>query len=120
MLTSQTETQRLMSEQLKVMQEQLDVLWMQGQGRAKADRGPLKLKMFDGTGDPNVHIRHYEAVGKTERWSDEELKTGFHRTLKDMALQWYEKRVESIHTETWMILKDAFLLYCRSPTYKQD
>ena len=96
-LTSQAESQRLMSEQLRVMQEQLDALRTQGQGRAKADRGPLKLKMFDGMGDPDAHIHHYEAVGKTEKWSDEDMKTGFHRTLKDMALQWYERRVESIH-----------------------
>ena len=43
-LTSQAETQRLMSEQLRVMQEQLDALRTQGQGRTKTDRGPLKLK----------------------------------------------------------------------------
>ena len=106
-----------MSEQLRVIKEQLDA--MQTQGRGRKDRGPLKLKMFDGTDDPDDHIRHYEAVGLTEGWT-EDLKTGFHRTLKDMALQWYEQRVGTIHTDTWDVVKEAYLLYFRSPTYKQD
>ena len=66
--------------------------------------------MFDGIGDPDAHIRHYEAVGMTKKWSDEEMKMGFHRTLKDMALQWYEMG-ESIHTDTWTILKDTSVIF---------
>ena len=68
------------------MREQLGAL--STQGCVKTDRGPLKLKMFDGTGDQDEHIWHYESVGKTEKWSADDLKMGFHRTLKDMALQW--------------------------------
>ena len=49
--------------------------------------GPLKLKIFDGTCNPDDHICHYEAVRLTEGWTEEDLKKGFHRTLKDMALQ---------------------------------
>ena len=75
--------------------------------------------MFDGTGDPDDHICHYEAVGLTEGWTEEDLKTGFHRTLKHMALQWYERRVGTIHTDTWDMVK-AFLQYFQSPTYKSD
>ena len=67
-LTSQTETQRLMNEQLRVMKEQLNAI--QTPGRGRKDRGPLKLKIFDGTGDPDNHIHHYEAVGLTEGWTE--------------------------------------------------
>ena len=55
LLTSQAETQCLMGEQLQVIRE----LGAVGtHGRVKTDRGPLKQKMFDGTGNPDEHIRH--------------------------------------------------------------
>ena len=37
-----------------------------------------------------------------------------------MALLWYERRVSTIHDDTWDILKEAFLQYFRSPTYESD
>ena len=61
---------------------------MKTQGHGKKERAPLKVKMFDGTTDPDEHIRHYESIGLTEKWSDEDKKTGFHRTLTGMAKAW--------------------------------
>ena len=83
-------------------------------------RGVLTLKIYDGTTDADAHIRHYEAVGLTEGWTDEDLKLGFHRTLTGIAQSWYERRVSTFHDDAWEILREAFLRYFRSPTYKSD
>ena len=118
LLAGQAHTQRQTEEQLRLLKEQMDTL--RTTGRGKKERGPLNLKIYDGTGDADAHIVHYEAVGITEGWTEDDLKLGFHRTLSGMALQWFERRVSTIQTDTWTILKEAFLGYFRSPTWETD
>ena len=87
-----------------------------GQPGVDVKREECSLKIFDGATDMDAHIRHYEAVGLTERWTDEDFKLGFHTTLTGIALSWYERRVGTINDDTWEILKEAFLRYFQSPT----
>ena len=117
-LTGQEENQRLLTEQVRLLGEQMDSIRTSGDRRK--ERGTLTLKIYDGTTDADAHIVHYQSVGLTEKWSDNDKKTGFHRTLTGMALLWYERRVSTIHDDTWDILKEAFLQYFWSPTYESN
>ena len=70
------------------MGEQLNA--MRTTGGKRKERGTLTLKIYNGTTDVDARIIHNESVGLMEGWSDDDLKTGFHRTLSGMALSWYE------------------------------
>ena len=54
--TVQRQSQWLLEEQLVLIQEQIELLQTQGSDLGLKDRGPLMLKMFDGTTDLDYHI----------------------------------------------------------------
>ena len=84
-VAGQVQSQHLLEQQLRLIRDQLEQLQTQGPGRGLNERAPLMLPSYEGTMDAGDHIGHYEAIGLTESWSDEENKTGFHRTLVDIA-----------------------------------
>ncbi|GKA70615.1 reverse transcriptase domain-containing protein [Tanacetum coccineum] len=70
-------------------------------------RMPSHVKTYDGSGDPNDHIKLFQAAAKTERWAMPTWCHMFNSTLTGNARVWFDKLPrESI--DSYEDLKTAF------------
>nr|GEW61291.1 reverse transcriptase domain-containing protein [Tanacetum cinerariifolium] len=68
------------------------------------------VKTYDGTGDPEDHVKNFQAVAQVERWATPTWCHMFNSTLIGVARVWFtELPPESI--DSYKKLKTAFLAY---------
>nr|GEU94384.1 reverse transcriptase domain-containing protein [Tanacetum cinerariifolium] len=74
---------------------------------SRKTRMPNNVKTYDGTGDPNDHIKIFQAAAQVERWAMPHM---FNFTLIGTARVWFDKLpLESI--DGYKDLKASFLAY---------
>nr|GEW71801.1 reverse transcriptase domain-containing protein [Tanacetum cinerariifolium] len=74
-------------------------------------RMPSHIKTYDGSGDPEDHLKIFQAAAKTERWAMPTWCHMFNSTLTRNAIVWFDDLPpESI--DSYDDLKKAFLKTC--------
>ncbi|GKB62967.1 reverse transcriptase domain-containing protein [Tanacetum coccineum] len=72
---------------------------------------PNNVKTYDGTGDPEDHVKNFQAAAQVERWAMPTWCHMFNSTLIGTARVWFDELPpESI--DGYKDLKAAFLAYC--------
>ncbi|GKE38049.1 reverse transcriptase domain-containing protein [Tanacetum coccineum] len=72
---------------------------------------PNNVKTYDGTGDPEDHVKKFQAAAQVERWAMPTWCHMFNSTLIGTARVWFDELPpESI--DGYKDLKAAFLAYC--------
>ncbi|GJZ75119.1 reverse transcriptase domain-containing protein [Tanacetum coccineum] len=81
---------------------------------------PANVKMYDGTGDPDDHLKIFQAAAKIERWAMPTWCHMFNSTLIGSARVWFDKLPpESI--DNYEMLRKAFLgNYLQQKKYIKD
>ncbi|GKC42281.1 reverse transcriptase domain-containing protein [Tanacetum coccineum] len=73
-------------------------------------RMPNNVKTYDGTGDPEDHVKNFQAAAQVERWAMPTWCHMFNSTLIGAARVWFDELPpESI--DGYKDLKEAFLAY---------
>ncbi|GKC84132.1 hypothetical protein Tco_1139849, partial [Tanacetum coccineum] len=71
---------------------------------------PNSVKTYDGTGDPEDHVKNFQAAAQVERWAMPTWCHMFNSTLIEAARVWFnELPLDSI--DGYKDLKAAFLAY---------
>ncbi|GJV03361.1 reverse transcriptase domain-containing protein [Tanacetum coccineum] len=71
---------------------------------------PNNVKTYDGIGDPEDHIKNFQAAAQVERWAMPTWCHMFNSTLIGVARVWFDELPpESI--DGYNDLKEAFLAY---------
>ncbi|GJV19086.1 hypothetical protein Tco_1368106 [Tanacetum coccineum] len=74
----------------------------------KRTRMPTNVKTYDGTGDPEDHLKIFQTAAKVERWAIPTWCHMFNSTLIGSARVWFDKLPpESI--DSYEVLRKAFL-----------
>ncbi|GJX50267.1 reverse transcriptase domain-containing protein [Tanacetum coccineum] len=82
-------------------------------------RMPANVKTYDGTGDPEDHLKKFQADAKIERWAIPTWCHMFNSTLIDSARVWFDKLPpESI--DNYEILRKAFGNLSQQKKYIKD
>ncbi|GJZ23612.1 reverse transcriptase domain-containing protein [Tanacetum coccineum] len=77
---------------------------------SRKTRMPNNVKTYDGTGDPEDHLKIFQAAAKVERWAMPTWCHMFKSTLIGAARVWFDELPpESI--DGYKVLKAAFLAY---------
>nr|GEV99438.1 reverse transcriptase domain-containing protein [Tanacetum cinerariifolium] len=77
---------------------------------SRRTRMPKNVKTYDGTGDPEDHVKVFQAAAQVERWAMPTWCHMFNSTLIGAAMVWFDKlSLESI--DGYKDLKAAFLAY---------
>nr|GEX45588.1 reverse transcriptase domain-containing protein [Tanacetum cinerariifolium] len=77
---------------------------------SRKTRMPNNVKIYDGTGDPEDHVRNFQAAAQVERWVMPTWCHMFNSTLIGTAMVWFDELpLESI--DGYKDLKVAFLAY---------
>ncbi|GJZ69515.1 reverse transcriptase domain-containing protein [Tanacetum coccineum] len=81
---------------------------------------PVNVKTYDGTGDPDDHLKIFQAAAKIERWAMPTWCHMFNSTLIGSARVWFDKLPpESI--DDYEMLRKAFLgNYSQQKKYIKD
>nr|GEZ53599.1 reverse transcriptase domain-containing protein [Tanacetum cinerariifolium] len=77
---------------------------------SRKTRMPNNIKTYDGTGDPEDHIKFFHAVAQVERWAMPTWCHMFNSTLIEAARVWFNK-LPSESINSYKDLKAAFLTY---------
>nr|GEU36478.1 reverse transcriptase domain-containing protein [Tanacetum cinerariifolium] len=79
-------------------------------GRCRRTRMPNNVKTYDGTGDPEDHVKIFQTISQLERWAMPTWCHMFNSTLIGAARVWFDElSPESINS--YKDLKAAFLAY---------
>ncbi|GKE55866.1 reverse transcriptase domain-containing protein, partial [Tanacetum coccineum] len=73
-------------------------------------RMPNNVKTYDGTGDPEDHVKNFQAAAQVERWAMPTWCHMFNSTLIGAARVWFDK-LPSESIDGYKDLKAAFLAY---------
>ncbi|GJY49942.1 hypothetical protein Tco_0439898 [Tanacetum coccineum] len=86
----------------------------------KRTRMPVNVKTYDGTGDPDDHLKIFQAAAKIERWAMPTWCHMFNSTLIGSARVWFDKLPpESI--DNYEMLRKMFLgNYSQQKKYIKD
>nr|GEX59990.1 reverse transcriptase domain-containing protein [Tanacetum cinerariifolium] len=84
---------------------------------SRKTRMPNNIKTYDGTGDPEDHVKNFQAAAQVERWAMPTWCHMFNSTLIGAARVWFDELApESI--DGYKDMKAAFLSYNRKNTSK--
>nr|GFA35977.1 reverse transcriptase domain-containing protein [Tanacetum cinerariifolium] len=77
---------------------------------SRRTRMPNNVKTYDGTGDPEDHVKNFQSAAQVERWAMPTWCHMFNSTLIGAARVWFDELPpESI--DSYKDLKAAFLAY---------
>ncbi|GKD49708.1 reverse transcriptase domain-containing protein [Tanacetum coccineum] len=71
---------------------------------------PNNVKTYEGTGDPEDHVKIFQAAAQVERWAMPTWCHMFNSTLKGAARVWFDE-LPSESIDGYKDLKAAFLAY---------
>nr|GEY02648.1 reverse transcriptase domain-containing protein [Tanacetum cinerariifolium]GEY08029.1 reverse transcriptase domain-containing protein [Tanacetum cinerariifolium] len=79
-------------------------------GRYQRTRMPTNVKTYDGTGDPEDHVKKIQAAAQVERWAMPTWCHMFNSTLIGAARVWFDEFPPE-NIDSYKDLKVAFLAY---------
>nr|GEZ09591.1 reverse transcriptase domain-containing protein [Tanacetum cinerariifolium] len=79
-------------------------------GRYRRTRMPNNVKTYDGTGDPEDHVKKFQVAAQVERWAMPTWCHMFNSTLIGAARVWFDE-LPPKSIDSYKDLKAAFLAY---------